>query len=101
MNRLLQFFSYEHLPPNLQPISRKCCELASAMDAMLPEGAEKTAGMRKLLEAKDAFVRAAIEKPAQPPAIPCACGQPSTRSIAINGHALPVCDKCDTSSQKS
>lgn len=29
----------------------------------LPDGPELTAGLRKLLEAKDCFVRAALDKP--------------------------------------
>ena len=59
-----KFFSYEHLPPHLQEISKPIAELASLMDALLPDGAEKSAGMRKLLESKDCFVRAAIDKQA-------------------------------------
>jgi hypothetical protein len=61
-NRLMQFFSYEHLPAHLRGTSEACAKLAQEMDK-LPEGAEKTAGLRKLLEAKDCFVRALIEKP--------------------------------------
>lgn len=63
MNRLMQFFKFEHLPPHLQEVSRSCAELAQKMDETLPEMAEKTAGLRKLLEAKDCFVRALLEKP--------------------------------------
>lgn len=61
MNRMLQWFKYDHLPTRLQEISKPLCELAEEMDS-LPEGPEKTAGMRKLLEAKDCFVRASMEK---------------------------------------
>lgn len=61
MNRLMQFFKYEHLPEHLQEPSRSCAELAAKMDEVLPESAEKTAGLRKLLEAKDCFVRAKLE----------------------------------------
>lgn len=61
MNRLLQFFKYAHLPSHLQEPSASCCKLAEEMDASLPESAEKTAGLRKLLEAKDCFVRAKLE----------------------------------------
>ena len=61
MNRMLRWFEYSHLPPKLQEISAPVCELAIEMDRILPEGAEKTAGLRKLLEAKDCFVRAEIE----------------------------------------
>ena len=58
---ILQFFEYEHLPPNLQEISRPFCELAVAMVAKLPPGPEVSAGLRKLLEAKDCAVRAALD----------------------------------------
>lgn len=61
MNRMTKWFEHGHLPPHLAEVSRRCGELAQAMDQYLPEGAEKTAGLRKLLEAKDCFVRAAIE----------------------------------------
>ncbi|VDC28252.1 hypothetical protein [Pseudogemmobacter humi] len=61
MNRLLKWFEYGHLPPDLQAVSRPVGELAQELDRLLPEGAEKTAGLRKLLEAKDCLVRAAIE----------------------------------------
>lgn len=57
---LARFFDYEHLPPRLQIISRPCAELAALMLADLPDGPELTAGLRKLLEAKDCFVRAAL-----------------------------------------
>lgn len=63
-NRLMQFFAYAHLPPHLQGVSKPCGELAKAIDESLPEGPEKTAGLRKLLEAKDCFVRAVLEKSA-------------------------------------
>lgn len=59
-NALLRFFRFEHLPEHLQGTSRPCAELARAMDAALPDCAEKTAGLRKLLEAKDCFVRAGL-----------------------------------------
>lgn len=61
MNRLMQFFKHDHLPPHLQEPSKSCAELATKMDETLAEGAEKTAGLRKLLEAKDCFVRAVLE----------------------------------------
>jgi hypothetical protein len=61
MNRMLRWFEYEHLPTQLQEISAPVAELARQMDAVLPEGPEKAAGLRKLLEAKDCFVRAEIE----------------------------------------
>lgn len=62
MNRLMKFFRYDHLPAHLQEPSRSCAELAHKMDESLSESAEKTAGLRKLLEAKDCFVRARLEE---------------------------------------
>jgi len=57
-----KFFSYEHLPPRLQEVSKPLYELAKLMEDTLPDGPEKSAGMRKLLEAKDCFVRAKLDK---------------------------------------
>lgn len=58
---ILKHFDYAHLPPHLAVISRPCRQLADEMADRL-DGPELTAGLRKLLEAKDAFVRAAVEK---------------------------------------
>ena len=60
-NRMMRWFAFGHLPKYLSPISQQCCDLAAVMDDALPESAEKTAGLRKLLEAKDCFVRAKLE----------------------------------------
>lgn len=57
---LAQFFTYEHLPPHLKPVSQMCAELADDMVSTLEDSPELTAGLRKLLEAKDCFVRAAL-----------------------------------------
>ena len=56
---VFQFFHYAHLPEDLQAISKPCSELARDMVDRLGEGPELTAGLRKLLEAKDCFVRQA------------------------------------------
>ena len=58
---ILQFFKFEHLPQRLQEVSKPIGELARQVDEALPDGPEKSAGLRKLLEAKDCFVRAALE----------------------------------------
>ena len=63
--RILQYFAYEHLPPVLRAKSRPLHDLAHAMtkDFHTMEGhqkAETVAGLRKLLEAKDCFVRASL-----------------------------------------
>lgn len=54
----MKYFAYEHLPAHLQEISKPIGDLAERLDQSLPDGAEKSAGLRKLLEAKDALVRA-------------------------------------------
>ncbi|MCC5580601.1 hypothetical protein IMZ11_33785 [Microtetraspora sp. AC03309] len=61
-NQIARYFDFEHLPPHLQAISRPCHDLAAAMIEQLPDGPELTTGLRKLLEAKDCFVRAALDK---------------------------------------
>ena len=57
---ILKYFKYEHLPKNLQAVSKPICELAEQM-SMVGSGAELTVGLRKLLEAKDCFVRSLIK----------------------------------------
>lgn len=63
---IMQFFEYKHLPGHLQIISKPICEMAHALNMTLPDGPEKWAGMRKLLEAKDCFVRANVANPVVP-----------------------------------
>lgn len=58
---LLRYFAWQHLPPHLQTVSAPCGVLAHEMADNLPNGPELTVGLRKLLEAKDAFVRAALD----------------------------------------
>ena len=57
---IMKYFAYEHLPAHLQEISKPIGDLAKQLDESLPDGAEKSAGLRKLLEAKDALVRAKL-----------------------------------------
>jgi hypothetical protein len=59
---IMKHFRFDHLARNLMEISRPICELAKQYDERLPACAEKTAGLRKLLEAKDCFVRAENER---------------------------------------
>jgi ferritin-like protein len=61
-NRMMQFFTYAHLSLPMQEVSKAFAELAQKMDETLPENAEKTTALRKLLEAKDCAVRATIYK---------------------------------------
>lgn len=57
---ILKYFAYSHLPEELQQVSKPIGEMAVALDVTLPDGPEKSAGLRKLLEAKDCFVRAKL-----------------------------------------
>lgn len=59
---ILQFFVYEHLPDSLADISRRFALLAHEIVADLPRNPERTVALRKLLEAKDAAVRAKLYK---------------------------------------
>jgi len=63
--KILEYFRFDHLPPNLQEVSRPFLELAWTMFNSLKESDDPTEiamGLRKLLEAKDCFVRAALQK---------------------------------------
>jgi len=59
---ILQFFACEHLPPELQAHSKPFGDLARVLVGTLPRNPERTVALRKLLESKDAAVRAAIFK---------------------------------------
>lgn len=60
---MLQFFEWAHLPPHLGMISARFGELAHSIVALLPRNPERTVALRKLLEAKDCAVRAALYRP--------------------------------------
>jgi len=57
---IMKYFKYDHLPENLQETSKPVGDLAEFFDNGLLDGPEKSAGLRKLLEAKDCFVRAKL-----------------------------------------
>ena len=61
---ILRFFRYKHLPPRLQYICQMFYETGHLLVLRLPDGecarAERQVALRKLLEAKDAAVRAAL-----------------------------------------
>jgi len=59
-DRMLKWFEFGHLPPKLQPVSSLFWDLACQLCALVPPGPERTVSLRKLLEAKDAAVRAAL-----------------------------------------
>lgn len=70
-NLILRHFAHSHLhlhlPDPLRTVIALFAELAKELDFTLPDDPEKSAGMRKLLEAKDCFVRAALDMPKEPP----------------------------------
>jgi hypothetical protein len=57
---ILRYFATEHLPAHLAAVSRPFQDLAEHVAATLPANAETSTALRKLLEAKDAAVRAAL-----------------------------------------
>lgn len=59
---LLQFFKYEHLPEQLREVSQPFGALAVYLTENIPQNPERTAAIRKLLEAKDCAVRAKLLK---------------------------------------
>jgi hypothetical protein len=58
--RMLKWFEFEHLPEHLQDVSSAFCYLAHGVCETVAPGPERTVALRKLLEAKDAAVRAKL-----------------------------------------
>lgn len=64
---ILQYFVYAHLPERLQAVSKPFGDMAQSIVSNLPRNPERSVALRKLLEAKDAAVRAALTPaPLQP-----------------------------------
>lgn len=59
---IMQFFECAHLPAHLQEVSKLFCVLANLLHTTLPRNAERSVALRKLLEGKDAAVRARLVK---------------------------------------
>ena len=57
---LLKFFAYDHLPVKLRDVSAPFAALAYRLVDTLPADPERAMALRKLLEAKDCAVRAAL-----------------------------------------
>lgn len=62
VEHIMQFFTFTHLPEHLQVISQPFAELAQCIVTTLPRNPERTVALRKLLESKDAAVRAKVVK---------------------------------------
>lgn len=59
---IMEYFAFAHLTPRLIDVS--CCFAQLALRVMeLPRSAERSVALRKLLEGKDAAVRAAMVAP--------------------------------------
>ncbi len=58
---IMRYFTYDHLPEGqIRATSKFFSEIANQLEDSVPDGAEKSTGLRKLLEAKDCFVRAVL-----------------------------------------
>ena len=60
ITHVLKFFAYSHLPEKLQAVSKPFGDLAQQVAERAPDNQETTVALRKLLEAKDAAVRATL-----------------------------------------
>jgi hypothetical protein len=61
---ILRFFKYDHLPEPLRSVSERFHAVAHEIVESVPRCAERTVALRKLLEGKDAAVRAMLPEPA-------------------------------------
>lgn len=59
-DRMLRWFEWAHLPEHLQAVSRPFGDLALVICNTIQPGPERTVALRKLLESKDAAVRAVV-----------------------------------------
>lgn len=59
-DRMMKWFAYQHLPEHLQAVSKPFYETADQLCQAVDPGPERTVSLRKLLEAKDAAVRAKL-----------------------------------------
>ena len=60
IEHVLKFFTCDHLPDKLKAVSEPFCVLAKQVAERRPDNQETTVALRKLLEAKDAAVRAVL-----------------------------------------
>jgi len=58
---IMRYFSFDHLQPAQREISKEFFALALSLDEDLLDGPEKSVALRKLLESKDAAVRASLD----------------------------------------
>lgn len=58
--RMMKWFEFAHLPARLRETSARFWDIACQIVATVDPGPERTVALRKLLEAKDAAVRATL-----------------------------------------
>lgn len=58
--QITRFFEYNHFPEPLHTLAYQCASLKDIMLANIEDDPELVVGLRKLLEAKDCFVRAKV-----------------------------------------
>ena len=58
--QMMRLFTYSHLPPNLQSVSKPICDLAWDMVNRIPDTPMLTRGLDKLWEAKNCLVMAVV-----------------------------------------
>lgn len=61
IREIMRWFDHDHLSGAPRTTAYSVAELAKTMVDETPDSAELTAGLRKLLEAKDCFVRASVD----------------------------------------
>ncbi len=60
-NNKAEWFNYQHLPEHLQAASKLFYDVAVAMEELCPTNSDqRTIAFQKLIEVKDAYVRACI-----------------------------------------
>lgn len=58
---IMKYFSFDHLPPHLQDVSRNFFNLANYVEKTMPNCSQKNLALQKILEAKDCAVRCNVK----------------------------------------
>lgn len=82
-----RYFQYSQLPPRLQQVSKPFCDVAKWLIAVLPDNRMSQLALEKLIEAKDAAVRSALDEP--PSSIPMPPAMPETGIGQGVGDGMP------------
>lgn len=61
LHMMTQLVPNRNLPQQLKSIAEECYNVGHTMAFTCPDGPELTTGLRKLLEAKDCFIRASLD----------------------------------------